>query len=101
MKTLVKIEKLITKLNFLFFSCGAAFTFCLIVLMVTSVFARYLFQISYVWFDELLWHVFGLSFLLASAYTLNQDGHVRVDIFYQNYSPEFVIYLIAKPKVNV
>ena len=86
MKTLAKFERFITKLNFLFFCCGAFFVFCLIVLMVTSVLARYLFQISYAWFDELLWHTFGLSFLLASAYTLSQDGHVRVDIFYQKYS---------------
>ena len=88
MKTLAQIERLISKLNYVFFRIGAFATFCLIVLMLTSVLARYLFQSSYVWFDELLWHIFGLSFLLGSSYTLNQDGHVRVDIFYQKYSPK-------------
>jgi TRAP-type mannitol/chloroaromatic compound transport system permease small subunit len=35
---------------------------------------------------ELEWHFFGLIFLLGSAYTLQMDKHVRVDVFYNNFS---------------
>ena len=31
---------------------------------------------------ELQWYLFGLVFLLAGAYTLRRDAHVRVDVFY-------------------
>ena len=31
---------------------------------------------------ELQWYLFGLIFLLAAAYTLRHDAHVRVDVFY-------------------
>ena len=34
--------------------------------------------------QELQWHIFGLIFLLGSAYTLRHEGHVRIEIFYQN-----------------
>ena len=31
---------------------------------------------------ELQWYLFGMIFLLAGAYTLQQDAHVRVDVLY-------------------
>ncbi len=31
---------------------------------------------------ELQWYLFGAAFMLAAAYTLKQNEHVRVDIFY-------------------
>lgn len=33
------------------------------------------------------WYVFSLVFLLGAAYTLRQNGHVRVDVLYSNWSP--------------
>ena len=36
---------------------------------------------------EAQWYVFGALFLLGAGYTLKQDGHVRIDIFYQRLSP--------------
>lgn len=31
---------------------------------------------------ELQWYLFGAAFLMASAYTLQQNEHIRIDIFY-------------------
>lgn len=35
---------------------------------------------------ELQWYLFGAAFLLAAAYTLKQNEHVRVDIIYGMFS---------------
>lgn len=35
---------------------------------------------------ELQWYLFGAAFLLAAAYTLQQNEHIRIDILYNNYS---------------
>ena len=35
---------------------------------------------------DLEWHLFALIFLLSAGYTLNQDRHVRVDLFYEKFS---------------
>lgn len=35
---------------------------------------------------ELQWYLFDLIFFLGAAYTLKKDSHVRVDIFYKNWS---------------
>jgi len=32
------------------------------------------------------WHLFSMIFLLAAGYTLKHDKHVRVDLFYTNFS---------------
>ena len=44
---------------------------------------RYLFNTSYVFTQELEWHLFAFIFLIGAGYTLLHDGHVRVDIIYQ------------------
>lgn len=35
---------------------------------------------------EVQWYLFDFVFLLGAAYTLQRDAHVRVDIFYKNWS---------------
>jgi len=47
---------------------------------------RYFFGGGSVALQELEWHVFDIIFLLGLSYTLKSDKHVRVDIFYSNYS---------------
>lgn len=34
------------------------------------------------------WYLFDLVFLLGAAYTLKHNDHVRVDVFYRNWSPK-------------
>ncbi|MFT7223972.1 MAG: TRAP-type mannitol/chloroaromatic compound transport system permease small subunit [Cellvibrionaceae bacterium] len=36
--------------------------------------------------QELEWHFFSVMFLFGLAYTLRENGHVRVDVFYDNFS---------------
>ena len=47
---------------------------------------RYLFNDSSIMIQELQWHIFDIIFLLGLSYTLQNDKHVRVDIFYANFS---------------
>ncbi|MFH2059911.1 MAG: TRAP transporter small permease subunit [Pseudomonadota bacterium] len=59
-------------------------------LMVLVVFfdtvMRYAFNQGNVALQELEWHLFSIVFLIGAAYTLKDDGHVRVDILYVNLS---------------
>lgn len=59
--------------------------FLLIILIFADVIQRYLFNQTFNWILELEWHFFGLIFLLGSAWTFQEDKHVRVDVFYTNY----------------
>lgn len=58
----------------------------MVLLICADVAMRYIFNQSANWILELEWHLFGLIFLLGSAYALQMDKHVRVDLFYNNFS---------------
>ena len=47
---------------------------------------RYFFGGGSIALQELEWHLFDIIFLLGLSYTLKNNKHVRVDIFYHNYS---------------
>lgn len=60
-----------------------AFTMVLMILNVFyDVITRYLFRINSIAMQEMEWHLFSVIILLGVAYTLKEDGHVRVDILY-------------------
>ena len=62
--------------------------FCslLMLLMIVNVFydviMRYFFNDVSIGMQELEWHLFAGMFMFGIAYTLKEDAHVRVDIFY-------------------
>ncbi|GIV31358.1 MAG: C4-dicarboxylate ABC transporter [Saprospiraceae bacterium] len=57
----------------------------LILLVSFDVIARKAFSFTRIWIMDLEWHLFALIFLLAAAYTLKADRHVRVDLFYEKF----------------
>ena len=58
----------------------------LIALVVYDALMRYLFQSGSIALQELEWHLFDVVIMLGIAYTLQRASHVRVDIFYDQYS---------------
>lgn len=58
----------------------------LVLVVFVDVVMRYLFKTSFVFVQELEWHLFAFIFLIGAGYTLLHDGHVRVDIIYQRLS---------------
>lgn len=62
---------------------------CLAMTLVTCgvVFMRYGFGIGSVASQESVTYMHASLFMLAAAFTLQRGGHVRVDIFYRNFSP--------------
>jgi TRAP-type mannitol/chloroaromatic compound transport system permease small subunit len=58
-------------------------TLGLVLVVFIDVVMRYLFKTSFVFTQELEWHLFAFIFLIGAGYTLLHDGHVRVDIIYQ------------------
>ena len=58
----------------------------LMLLMIANVFydvvMRYFFNDVNIGMQELEWHLFAAMFMFGIAYTLKEDAHVRVDIFY-------------------
>jgi len=65
-----------------------------------EVISRYVFHRPTVWAYDVTWMLYGAHFMLGAAYTLYKDGHIRTDLFYNNWSPriqglvDFIGYLV-------
>jgi len=68
-------------------------TLLMVILICTEVILRYLFNRSLIWMVELEIYLFAFSFLLAAGYTFKHDKHVRVDLFYSNFSEKKKAYV--------
>lgn len=87
-KTLEKASNFIDGINEAIGKGVSWLTTILVILICGDVAARYLFNTSSAGWVELEWHIFSFIFLLGAAYALKHDKHVRVDVFYQNFSPK-------------
>jgi TRAP-type mannitol/chloroaromatic compound transport system permease small subunit len=57
-------------------------TLVMVLLTFFIVILRYGFNLGWIWLQEILTYLHVAVFTIAAAWTLQQDGHVRVDIFY-------------------
>ncbi len=60
-------------------------TLAMVIIIFTVVVLRYVFQTGSIALQESATYLHAVVFMLCAAYTLKQDAHVRVDIFYQRW----------------
>lgn len=87
MSFLRKTLNLINKISEIFGYLAGALCLTMIAIVFYDVMMRYLFASGSIGMQELEWHLFAGMFLLGTAYTLKEDAHVRVDIFYEKMNP--------------
>ena len=78
----MKYFELINKTNI---ALGKFFSWSLLLMVILTfiiVILRYLFNIGFIWMQEMVRYLYAAVFMLCAAYTLARDEHVRVDIFY-------------------
>ena len=61
-------------------------TMLMVVLVVAIVVGRYFLGLGSIALQESVTYLHAMVFMLGLAFTLKRGGHVRVDIFYRNYS---------------
>jgi TRAP-type mannitol/chloroaromatic compound transport system permease small subunit len=82
---------------------GKAFAWLILVLTLGvsyEVFVRYVLRAPTTWAFDFSYITYGALFLMAGAYTLSRNGHVRADVVYRFWKPrtqatmDLVLYLI-------
>ncbi len=82
---------------------GKTFGWCILVLTFTTayeVFARYVFGAPTTWAFDASYILYGTLFMMAGAYTLARNGHVRGDFLYRAWKPrtqaisDLVLYVL-------
>ena len=77
------LKKFFNKINEFSGKVSSLLVLTLIFLVSFSVMLRYVFSIGFTWLQDLYIWVHASFILLGIAYTLNKDGHVRIDIIYR------------------
>ncbi|MEO0627880.1 MAG: TRAP transporter small permease subunit [Bacteroidota bacterium] len=78
----------IDRLNRWFFKMVSWLCVALISLVIIEVVLRLPpLRYSHAWLGELQWQLFALIFLFGSPHALFKERHVRVDLFYERFSP--------------
>ena len=60
----------------------------MVLLQFAIVLMRYVFGVGSIFMQEGMIYLHASLFMLAAAYTLKHNGHVRVDVFYRTASPK-------------
>ena len=58
-----------------------------VVVQFVVVLLRYVFGLGSIWLSESIMYGHAILFMLAAAWTLRENGHVRVDVFYADAAP--------------
>ena len=69
---------------------GHAFSFCIVLLTLHvswEVFSRYVLDHPRAWAFDVMIMLYGTLFMMAGAYTLSQNSHVRGDVLYGFFKP--------------
>jgi TRAP-type mannitol/chloroaromatic compound transport system permease small subunit len=80
------VEKLLLFIDRLSAGVGKAFGWCIIIMMLGTcyeVFVRYVLSAPTNWAFDLSYFMYGALFMMAGAYTLSRNGHVRGDVLYR------------------
>jgi TRAP-type mannitol/chloroaromatic compound transport system permease small subunit len=77
----------IDALNVFVGNAAAWLTLIMVIATFVIVVLRYAFDVGFIWLQEGLTWMHAAVFMLGAGYTLQQDEHVRVDIFYRDMSP--------------
>lgn len=83
---LLKLENICNYISDLLGKISAGLFVLLLFNVFYDVIMRYLFNDVSIGMQELEWHLYASIFMLAIPYALRHDGHVRVDLIYENLS---------------
>ena len=83
---LSKIAQWINQLNYRMGQMISWLNLILVALVIIVVLSRYLLGIGSIAIQESVAYVHAVIFMLGLAFTLQRGGHVRVDIFYRDFS---------------
>lgn len=82
MQPLLPLARLIDRINETIGKSVIWLILLAVLVSATNAIVRKVFNMSSNSWLELQWYLFGAAFMLASAYTLKQNEHIRIDIFY-------------------
>jgi TRAP-type mannitol/chloroaromatic compound transport system permease small subunit len=97
------VERFLLFIDRLSMWTGKIFAWCILILTFAvsyEVFVRYVLRAPTAWAYDVSYIMYGALFIMAGAYTVSRDGHVRGDFLYRLWRPsvqamvDLVLYLL-------
>ncbi|MEQ8194357.1 MAG: TRAP transporter small permease subunit [Rhodospirillales bacterium] len=82
-KFVASVVEFIDRLNNAIGKITAFFALAIVLIQFIVVLLRYVFGIGSIFIQESIIYAHAILFMVGAGYTLLQDGHVRLDIFYR------------------
>jgi TRAP-type mannitol/chloroaromatic compound transport system permease small subunit len=95
-KILLMVDKISTRAG----QISAISVVLLTALICWEVFSRYVLSNPHDWVFDITYMLYGIMFMMAGAYTLSKNGHVRGDVLYGFFKPrtqalfDLILYFI-------
>jgi len=86
---LEKIEKIINRFSDVIGWIAGVLNLFMLGNVFYDAVTRYFFRTGSIAMQEMEWHLFSMVFLFGIAYGLKEDGHVRVDVLYDHFTPRW------------
>jgi TRAP-type mannitol/chloroaromatic compound transport system permease small subunit len=86
---LIKLEKFFDRFSDLMGWIAGFLNLVMLLNVFYDSIMRYFFNTGSIALQEMEWHLFSVVFLFGMAYALKEDGHVRVDVLYDNFPPRW------------
>jgi TRAP-type mannitol/chloroaromatic compound transport system permease small subunit len=86
----LRLDRLADRIDRVSAAVGCAVMWCLLFMVLAEfalVLMRYVLGVGSLWLQESVVYAHAALFMLAAAWTLSVDGHVRVDILYADAAP--------------
>ena len=81
-----KISQFFDSISSFIGKCTSYLILFMVVITFAVVVLRYVFNLGWIWLQETITYTHAVFFMATVSYTLLEDEHVRVDIFYQKFS---------------
>lgn len=103
MRVIKPMQRLVDIIDAITAWIGRAFAWCILVMAFGigyEVYMRYVQKDPTNWAFDISYMMFGALFMMAGAYTLSRNAHVRADVFYRLLGPrtqakiEFILYIL-------
>ena len=86
---LLRLEQLFNRFSDLMGWIAGTLNLVMLLNVFYDAITRYFFSTGSIALQEMEWHLFAVVFLFGIAYGLKEDGHVRVDVLYDRFSPRW------------
>lgn len=83
------MSKFLSRLYFIYDNLCRCLIFLMTILVIVSVFLRYVLGITFIWAEEAITMLFIASSFYGAVICVHENEHIRIEFLYEKFTPKF------------